>query len=100
LLRIVLHPDASAIPYIIASSYGIYYTFQVAIPVIYTELHRYNQLQVGLVFLPSLAGMTIAGKIASKLIDANYRTEAREQNIHISHKEKVNRIQFPIEHAR
>jgi MFS family permease len=73
----------------IASSYGIY-----------TDVYHYNQLQVGLVFLPGLAGMTIGGMIAGRLIDTNYNKEARKQDIDVSHKEKVNLIDFPIEHAR
>jgi MFS family permease len=99
-LRIVLHPDAAVILWMIASSYGIYYTFQVIIPVIFAEIYHYNQLQIGLVFLPGLAGMTIGGMIAGKLIDANYAKEARKQNIAISSKDKTNLIDFPIEHAR
>jgi MFS family permease len=99
-LRIVLYPDAAAILWMIASSYGIYYTFQVIIPVIYTDIYHYNQLKVGLVFLPGLVGMTIGGMVAGKLIDANYAKEARKQNIDITNKEKLNLTDFPIEHAR
>jgi MFS family permease len=99
-LRIVFYPDASVILWMIASSYGIYYTFQVVIPVIYADIYHYNQLQIGLVFLPGLAGMTIGGMIAGKLIDANYVKEARRQNIDVSRKEKIVLIDFPIERAR
>jgi MFS family permease len=99
-VRIVFYPDAAVILWMIACSYGIYYTFQVVIPVIYADVYHYNQLQIGLVFLPGLAGMTIGGIIAGKLIDANYVKEAREQNIDVSQKEKISLIDFPIEHAR
>jgi MFS family permease len=99
-VRIVFYPDAAIILWMIACSYGIYYTFQVVIPVIYADIYHYNQLQIGLVFLPGLAGMTIGGIIAGKLIDANYVKEAREQNIDVSQKEKINLIDFPIENAR
>jgi MFS family permease len=96
-LRIVFYPDAFVILWMIVSSYGIYYTFQVVIPVIYADIYHYNQLQIGLVFLPGLAGMTIGGMIAGKLIDSKLRersTEAeyrrlaeRENNSHrLSHR--------------
>jgi MFS family permease len=99
-LRIILYPDAAAILWMIASSYGIYYTFQVVIPVIYADIYHYNQLQIGLVFLPGLAGMTIGGMVAGKFIDANYAKVARKQNVAISSKDKMSLIDFPIEYAR
>ncbi|KAH7068334.1 major facilitator superfamily domain-containing protein [Paraphoma chrysanthemicola] len=99
-LRIVLHPDAAVILWMIASSYGIYYTFQVIIPVIFADIYHYNQLEIGLVFLPGLAGMTIGGILAGKLLDANYAKEARANNIAIAPKEEMNLVDFPLEHAR
>jgi MFS family permease len=98
-LRIVLYPDAAIILGMVASSYSIYYTFQVAIPVIFKEMYEYNELEIGLVFLPGLAGMTLGGIIAGKLIDRNYVKVAREQNLDINHANR-DLHNFPIECAR
>ncbi|CAN9099966.1 unnamed protein product [Alternaria alternata] len=80
----------------VASSYGIYYTFQVAHSVLFEELYGYNELQIGLSFLPALAGMTIGGTIAGKLMDFNYAHHARQIEI----ADPANILDFPIENAR
>lgn len=59
-----------------------YYTFQVAIPNIFDEIYGYNDLFIGLAFLPSLARMTIGGIIiAGKLVDHNYARTADTRNL-------------------
>ncbi|KAF2748918.1 MFS general substrate transporter [Sporormia fimetaria CBS 119925] len=99
-VRIIVCPDAAVIILAIASSYSIYYTYQVAIPVIFHDIYAYNELQIGLVFLPGLAGMTIGGMLAGKLIDANYAKEARKHGIDITEKTQISMIDFPLERAR
>lgn len=47
-IRIIVYPDTAVIIWMIASSYGIYYTFQVAIPVMFHDIYAYNELQIGL----------------------------------------------------
>jgi MFS family permease len=98
--RIILHKDAFAVLWMVASSYSIYYTFQVAIPVIFDEVYGYNELQVGLAFLPGLAGMTIGGIVAGKLVDRNYAVIARKNGFEPEDKEQHNISVFPIEEAR
>jgi hypothetical protein len=98
--RIILHKDAFAVLWMVASSYSIYYTIQVAIPVIFDEIYGYNELQIGLVFLPGLAGMTIGGMVAGKLVDRNYTITARKHGFEVEDKGKHDLSQFPIETAR
>ncbi|KAI4910506.1 uncharacterized protein J4E92_010434 [Alternaria infectoria] len=95
-IRMIRHPDAAVILWMVASSYGIYYTFQVAHSVIFKDLYNYNELQIGLSFLPALAGMTIGGTIAGKLMDINYAHHARQAEI----VDPANILDFPIERAR
>ena len=98
--RIILYPDAAAVLWMVASSYSVYYTFQVAIPVIFQEIYGYNELQIGLAFLPGLAGMTIGGIIAGKLVDRNYAKIAGKCNADVDRKKGDNLKGFPIERAR
>ncbi len=99
-LRLVLYPDAAAVLCMIASSYSVYYTFQVAIPTIFDEIYGFNTLEVGLAFLPGLAGMTIGGIIAGKLVDRNYAKTARECNVNVDRRKGDDLRDFPIEKAR
>lgn len=104
-LRIILHPDAAVVLWMVASSYCVYYTFQVAIPTIFDKIYAYNSLFLGLDFLPGLAGMTIGGIIAGKLVDHNY---ARTASAHTSDSNLEGKApgsgtqlgNFPIETAR
>jgi MFS family permease len=84
----------------VASSYSVYYTFQVAIPVIFDEVYGYNELEIGLVFLPGLAGMTIGGMLAGKLADRNYAVTARKHGFEPKRDRKHDLSEFPIEAAR
>ncbi|KAI0406218.1 major facilitator superfamily domain-containing protein [Xylaria palmicola] len=98
--RIIAMRDAAAILWMIATSYSVYYTFQVAIPVIFSELYHYNELQIGLALLPGLVGMTVGGFIAGKLLDSNYAHVAKANGIDVSHKKAHDLFHFPVEAAR
>ncbi|KAL2066809.1 hypothetical protein VTL71DRAFT_1233 [Oculimacula yallundae] len=99
-LRIILYPDAAAVLVMIATSYTVYYTIQVAIPVIYKDIYGFNDLFVGLTFLPGLAGMTLGGILAGKLIDINFATTARKQIIDVFSASGAKPQDFPLEAAR
>ncbi|KAK7911190.1 hypothetical protein PG985_013671 [Apiospora marii] len=99
-LRLIFYPDAAAVLWVIATSYCVYYTFQVAIPVIYQDLYGYSDFEVGLTFLPGLVGMTIGGIIAGKLLDRNFAMVARSRNFPIDRKKAQELKEFPIEIVR
>ncbi|KAI1383415.1 MFS general substrate transporter [Hypoxylon trugodes] len=98
-LRIIFYKDASAVLWMVALTYSIYYTFQVAIPVIFADIYSYNELEIGLAFLPGLAGMTIGGIIAGKLVDLNYAVVAKKHNF-CTDSDRRSLGDFPIEAAR
>ncbi|WEW60325.1 hypothetical protein PRK78_005810 [Emydomyces testavorans] len=98
--RIIFYPDAAAVLWMVASSYSVYYTYQVAIPVIFKEIYRYNDLEIGLTFLPGLAGMTVGGIVAGKLVDRNYAKTARKYHTEVDRKRRDDLKEFPIEKAR
>lgn len=99
-LRIILYPDAAAVLWMVATSYSVYYTFQVAIPIIYEDVYTYNDLEIGLAFLPGLAGMTAGGVIAGKLVDRNFAKVARKNHVVINRQKSETLKEFPIETAR
>lgn len=99
-LRIILYPDAAVILWMISTSYSVYYTFQVAISVIFADIYGYNNFEVGLTFLPGLTGMTIGGIIAGKLVDKNFAEVAKQNNITLDREKADDLRAFPIEAAR
>ncbi|KAH9905903.1 major facilitator superfamily domain-containing protein [Xylariomycetidae sp. FL2044] len=80
-LRLMFHPDAAVVLWTIASTYSIYYTYQVAIPTIFDEIYGYNELFIGLSFLPGLVGMTLGGIVAGKLMDHNFAAAVRKHDV-------------------
>ena len=100
-LRIIFYPDAAAVLWTVSTSYSVYYTFQVAVPVIFAEIYGYNELEIGLALLPVFFGLTIGGVVAGKLIDRNYAGVARNRNINPG-REKAESCnsEFPLEDAR
>ncbi|TLD03863.1 hypothetical protein PgNI_11379 [Pyricularia grisea] len=99
-ILIILHADSAPVLWVIASSYTVYYIFQVAVPVVFSDIYGYNELQIGLSMLPGLAGMTIGGMVAGKLVDRNFAVTARAHNAVIERNRLTSLDEFPIEAAR
>lgn len=99
-LRILFYPDAAAVLCMIASSYSVYYTFQVAISVIYHDFYGFDDFETGLTFVPGLVGMTIGGIVAGRLVDKNFAALAQQRNINIDFQKTDDLKSFPIEAAR
>ncbi|KAH9432851.1 hypothetical protein MCOR27_010154 [Pyricularia oryzae] len=99
-ILIILHADSALVLWVIASSYTVYYIFQVAVPVVFSDIYGYNSLEIGLSMLPGLAGMTIGGMIAGKLVDRNFAVTARAHNAVIERNRLTSLDDFPIEAAR
>ncbi|TLD23741.1 hypothetical protein PspLS_06946 [Pyricularia sp. CBS 133598] len=99
-ILIIFHADSALVLWVIASSYTVYYIFQVAVPVVFSDIYGYNSLEIGLSMLPGLAGMTIGGMIAGKLVDRNFAVTARAHNAVIERNRLTSLDDFPIEAAR
>lgn len=99
-LRIILYPDAASVLSMVAPSYSVYYTFQAAVPVIFADVYGYNELEIGLVLLPVLLGLTGGGILAGKLVDRNYAKTARSCNTDVGTLDRESLQNFPIEAAR
>jgi hypothetical protein len=99
-LRIIFFPDALAVLWMIASSYSVYYTFQTAIPVIFDEIYGWNELQIGLSFLPGLIGLIMGGIVAGRWLDYNFAfTATNYPTVSVPRKGEI-LGDFPIEIAR
>ncbi|KAI0005271.1 chloramphenicol resistance protein [Xylariaceae sp. FL0662B] len=66
----------------------------------FAEIYGYNQLQLGLCFLPSGVACTIASIGNGFLADWNYRRVAKKLGIRLDRKRGVNLGDFPIEKVR
>ncbi|KAA6414326.1 MAG: major facilitator superfamily [Lasallia pustulata] len=98
--RIIFHRDTFCILWLPGSFYVVDYSFLAAIPDIYKTLYHFNELQIGLCYLPRGAGIIIGGYFNGKLMDHNYRVTARKLGHLVDKVSGDDLTHFPIERAR
>lgn len=99
-LRIIFYPDAAAIVWTVASTYSVYYTFQVATPTIFSDIYNYNELLIGAALVPGLVGMVLGGLLAGRLMDRNYAKTKQKLDRNPNSELVGDTATFPIETAR
>ena len=100
-LRIMAHPDTALILWTTGSFYALWYTVQSSIPATYGR-HPYNfdELQIGLAYLPGAAGVIICMYLTGKAMDYNYRLVAKRMGLTVDTVKGDDITNFPIERAR
>ncbi|KAJ5164759.1 uncharacterized protein N7500_006589 [Penicillium coprophilum] len=98
-LKIIFYWDTILILWMAASPYAVWYCIQTSLPLIFRNTYGYNELFVGLCFLPGGLGVILGGLLAGRLLDWNYRHTARAIGLE-GDSHRVDMSQFPIEKAR
>ena len=99
-LRVIFWRDAALILWMHASYYMVDYSIQTSIPSSFKDIYNFNELEIGLAYLPRSAGIITGGYVNGKLMDRNYRITAKEIG-HTIDRERGDDLQyFPIEKAR
>lgn len=96
--RIIFHKDTLPSLWLHASFYVVDYCFVAAVPDIFVSYH-FNELQVGLAYLPRSLGIISSSYFTGRLMDYNYRVVAKHKNLPVD-KSSNNLYNFPIEEAR
>lgn len=118
-ILIVRHPDVALILWIIGFFYALWYTVQTSIPIVFKdEPYNFNELEIGLSYLPGAAGVIICMYLTGRVMDRNYKhfedrlkADASAESTHPSTTPSHNAISiskpdtddltnFPIERAR
>ncbi|PTB62268.1 hypothetical protein BBK36DRAFT_1145059 [Trichoderma citrinoviride] len=76
-LRIIFYRDTFLALWIHGSFYTVDYSFVAAVPDIYKDAYGYNDLQLGLTYLPRGVGIIVGSYCTGKMMDANYRAVKR-----------------------
>ncbi|KAI1324507.1 major facilitator superfamily domain-containing protein [Xylariaceae sp. FL0255] len=97
--RIILYKDTILALWMHGSFYVVDYAFVAALPDIYT-LYSFNELYIGLAYLPRGVGIIIGCYFTGKLMDHNYRVTARKNGWSDLKATKDDLYNFPIELAR
>jgi multidrug resistance protein len=99
-LLIIFHYDTFLALWMHGSFYTVDYSMVVAIPDIYKSIYNFNELQIGLSYLPRGAGIIIGGYCNGKWMDYNYNVTARRIGLVVDKVAGDDLQHFPIERAR
>ncbi|CAF9912234.1 MAG: hypothetical protein HETSPECPRED_000882 [Heterodermia speciosa] len=98
--RIVFYKDTALTLWMAASAYANYYCIQASNAPIYKDIYQFNELEIGLAYLPGGAGVVLGAYANGKLMDRNYALTAKEIGHEIDHVTGDDLDIFPIERAR
>ena len=99
-LRIIFHLDTFLVLWMHGSFYTVDYSLVAAVPDIYKYIYSFNELQIGLAYLPRGAGIIAGGYFVGRVLDHNYKVTAKRIGRTIDKVSGDDLIDFPIERAR
>lgn len=99
-LRVVTQKDAGLLLFYNSLVYTAFYDVIGSAPYLFADIYGFNDLQIGLSFIPFGVGAMIAPLTAGCLMDWNYRRVAKLENFQIDRKRGDDLRNFPIERAR
>ncbi|PNS14641.1 Quinidine resistance protein 1 [Sphaceloma murrayae] len=77
-----------------------FYTPLAALPYLFAKIYHFNDLQVGLCFLPVGFGAVLAPIINGNILDWNFRRTAKKLGMVVNRKRATDLTSFPLEKAR
>ncbi|KAG7414270.1 Itaconate transport protein [Fusarium oxysporum f. sp. rapae] len=77
-----------------------FYCIATAMPTLFKEIYGYNELEIGLTFLPMAAGSVIAAFIVGTFTNRNFKRHCEKQGIPYERSKQPDLSGFPIERAR
>ena len=99
-VHIILEKDVAVVLLYNALIYTTFYDMMASLPILFQEIYGFNDLQIGLCYLPFGCGCALASFINGRMLDRNYKKVARQIGFAIDRKHGDNLRYFPIERAR
>ncbi|KAL8683605.1 MAG: hypothetical protein Q9224_006666, partial [Gallowayella concinna] len=99
-LRVMFHLDTFFALWMQGSFYVVDYAVVAAMPDIFQDIYHFNELQVGLTYIPRGVGIIAGGFCIGKIMDYNYKTVAKKTGWNIDEVAGDDLQHFPIEQAR
>ena len=99
-VHIIFEKDVGLILLYNSLVYTAFYDVTATLPSLFAEIYGFNDLQIGLSFIPFGVGCSVAAIVCGKLMDFNYRRVAKQAGISIDRKRGEDMKNFPIEKAR
>jgi multidrug resistance protein len=99
-LRIVVQKDMAVVLFYNALIYTAFYDITASMPVLFQEIYHFNDLQIGICYIPFGCGCALASFVNGRMLDRNYKKVARQVGFTIDRKRGDDLRYFPIERAR
>jgi len=99
-LRIIFYRDTFLTLWMHSSFYAVDYSIVAAVPDIYKNSYAFNELQIGLSYLPRGVGIIIGNFCNGRVMDHNYKAVARKVGWAVDAVSGDDLRHFPIERAR
>ena len=99
-IHIIMEKDVAIILIYNALVYTAWFDVTTSLPTLFAEMYGFDDLQIGLAFMPFGAGCVVASFLCGRLIDINYKRIAKANNFTIDRKRGDDLRNFPIEKAR
>ncbi|KAF2275675.1 MFS general substrate transporter [Westerdykella ornata] len=99
-LRVIKQKDVGLLLLYSSLVYTASYTVIASCPYLFEAVYGFNDLQLGLAFIPFGVGALCAPMTTGRLMDWNYRRVAKKENFRIDKKRGDDLRNFPVERAR
>ena len=99
-LQVMFHLDTFFALWMQGSFYVVDYAVVAVMPDIFKDIYHFNELQIGLTYIPRGVGIIAGGFCIGKVMDYNYKTVARKIGWNIDEVAGDDLQHFPIERAR
>jgi MFS family permease len=99
-VHIIMEKDMAVVLFYNSLIYTAFYDIMASIPQLFQEIYQFNDLQIGLCYLPFGCGCALASFINGRMLDRNYKRVAKQIGFTIDRKRGDDLRHFPIERAR
>lgn len=99
-VHIIMEKDMAVVLLYNSLIYTAFYDIMATVPNLYAQIYNFNDLQIGLCYIPFGCGCALASIINGKMLDRNYKKVARQVGFTIDRKRGDDLRHFPIERAR
>ncbi|MCJ1277235.1 hypothetical protein MMC21_005045 [Puttea exsequens] len=99
-VHIIFEKDVGMILLYNSLIYTAFYDVTASLPSMFEQIYKFNQLQIGLSFIPFGVGTSAASILFGRLMDFNYRRVAKQAGLRVDIKRGDDMRNFPLEKAR
>ena len=99
-IHIIMEKDMAVVLFYNSLIYTAFYNLMASLPQLFQQIYHFNDLQIGLCYIPFGCGCALASFINGRMLDRNYKRVARQIGFTIDQKRGDDLRHFPIERAR